>query len=248
MKVLLTGEAWMKSVNDYKGCDFTSSGYYEESAAWIKGAFEKENIDVTYLPTPFAQRDFPDSAGELQRYDAVFLSDIGSNTLLLHPETMNQAIVRPNRLKVIKEYVATGGGFAMIGGWMSFQGLHGKANYHDSEIEEILPVEIMPYDDRKETPEGSNILLVQKDHPILAGIDENWPVFLGYNKLGAKHESVVLARCNRHVFMAAWQYEKGRTFAFASDCAPHWATPEFLHWSYYSRFWSNAVKWLAGES
>ena len=83
---------------------------------------------------------------------------------------------------------------------------------------------------------------------MLDGIDEEWPPFLGYNRLREKQKSSVIARCNDHVFMAAWNYEKGRSFAFASDCAPHWATPEFLSWKYYGKFWANVVRWLAGET
>ncbi len=245
MQVLIVGEAWFKNVTDYKGCDFTTSGYYEESVRWIKEALESENIEVAYLPTLKAQWEFPDSAEELKEYDALILSDIGSNTLLLHPDTLNRSIKRKNRLQAIKDYVVRGGGFGMIGGWMSFQGQHGKANYKDTVIEEILPVELMAYDDRREVPEGARVEIVQKQHPIFKKVGDSWPDFLGYNRLAAKNEGSVLAQIGTDTFMAAWDYERGRTLAFASDCAPHWATPEFLDWSYFSRFWANVVSWLA---
>ena len=60
MKILLAGEAWLKNVTDYKGTDFTTSGFYEESERWIRKALERERVDVVYMPTLAAQRDFPD--------------------------------------------------------------------------------------------------------------------------------------------------------------------------------------------
>ena len=42
----------------------------------------------------------------------------------------------------------------MVGGYYSFQGINGGARYHGTPVEEVLPVEILPYDDRIEVPEG----------------------------------------------------------------------------------------------
>ena len=42
----------------------------------------------------------------------------------------------------------------MIGGYYSFQGINGGARYHRTPVEEVLPVECLPYDDRVEVPEG----------------------------------------------------------------------------------------------
>jgi uncharacterized membrane protein len=177
----------------------------------------------------------------------VILSDIGSNTLLIHPETFSKSKITGNRLQAIKEYVASGKGFAMIGGYMSFQGIDAKARYKNTAIEEILPVEMMPYDDRIEVPQGVGVEILQPKHPIFSGVAEKWPLFLGYNQLKAKDEKSVLARCGDDVFMAAWEYQKGRTFAFASDCSPHWGPPEFVNWQSYGTFWVNVVKWLTRE-
>ena len=140
MKILFCGEGWQKTNSDYKGCDFTTSGYCEVSIEWIRNALENQGIEFQYLPTIIAQQKFPDSPIELVKYDAVFLGDNGSNNLLLHPDTLKKSMVRPNRLSVLKEYVGAGGEFAMISGSMSFQGKLGKANYKEAAIVEILPV------------------------------------------------------------------------------------------------------------
>src|SRR5246127_5473348 len=58
--------------------------------------------------------------------------------------------------ELVKEYVLQGGGLAMAGGYLSFQGIYGAARYHRSPIEEVLPVSLLPTDDRVEKPEGIN--------------------------------------------------------------------------------------------
>jgi uncharacterized membrane protein len=60
----------------------------------------------------------------------------------------------PNRRRALAEYVHGGGGLAMAGGYYSFGGIYGAAHYHRTSVEEVLPVEIAPHDDRVEVPEG----------------------------------------------------------------------------------------------
>ena len=45
----------------------------------------------------------------------------------------------------------------MVGGYLSFQGINGAARFRGTSIEEILPVNILPYDDRIEIPQGFEI-------------------------------------------------------------------------------------------
>ena len=54
----------------------------------------------------------------------------------------------------------------MVGGYMSFQGINGVARYKSTVIEEILPVEILPYDDRIEIPEGFNVNIDSQTHKL----------------------------------------------------------------------------------
>ena len=60
----------------------------------------------------------------------------------------------PNSLELIREYVAKGGGFMMIGCYLSFIGIEGKANYKNSVLADVLPVVMMDGDDRVEKPQG----------------------------------------------------------------------------------------------
>ena len=94
--------------------------------------------EVVYQPSHVAARDFPATADELGSFDCVILSDIGANTLLLHPDTFVRSKVLPNRLHAIRDYVAAGGGLVMVGGYMTFQGIEGKARYAGSAVEEAL--------------------------------------------------------------------------------------------------------------
>ena len=245
MKILFVGETWFITSTHTKGFDFFTETRFGSGMKWIEEAFCSQGIEVVHLKAHEAHNDFPFSAEELQQYDAVFFSDIGSNTFLLHEDTFYKGIVVPNRLQVVKEYVEGGGGFAMIGGYMSFAGIDGKGRYKGTPIDEILPVELSSYDDRVERPEGVSIEIINPAHPILKGIDKPFPVVLGYNKLATKDEKSVIAKSGDDVFIAAHDYGQGKVVVFASDCSPHWAPMEFVNWEYYALFWGNVVRYLS---
>ena len=95
----------------------------------------------------------------------MILSDIGANTLLLSPEVFLEGKRVPNRLELIKEYVAQGGGLVMAGGYLSYQGIYGSARFHRTPIEEVLPVSMLAIDDRIEKPEGIHPSVCQEGSP-----------------------------------------------------------------------------------
>lgn len=247
LKVLFAGESWTTITTEVKGLDsFTLHGY-GEGARWLKSAIEKGGVSVEHMPCHEAITEFPSSVRALSRYDCVILSDIGTNTLLLHPETSALSKPTPNRLKAIRDYVKAGGGLVMIGGYMTFAGIDGKARYHGTPVEEALPVTISPHDDRAEVPEGFRPRVVLHDHEIVKGLPERFPLMLFYNRVVAKPGSSVLIKNGRDPILTVWQFSKGRTAAFAPDAAPHGATPEFLGWRHFSRFWTRLVNWTAGR-
>ena len=63
----------------------------------------------------------------LKQYECIILSDIGANTLLLPTETFTKSIKKPNRCNLIRDYVLEGGSLLMVGGYMTFAGIDGKA-------------------------------------------------------------------------------------------------------------------------
>ncbi len=252
VKVLLVGESWVTSATHYKGWDQFGSVTYHLGAEHLVASLEGSPFELTYMPSHLAARDFPQSLEALREYRVVILSDVGSNTLLLHPDTWLLGKPTPNRLKLLKEYVASGGGLAMMGGYYSFQGIHGGARYRGTPVEEVLPVSILPYDDRVEVPEGFRPMVVgSEDHPILAGMGREWPILLGYNEVVLRTEPGVelLAKvppeAGGHPLLAVRQYGKGRTLAWTSDIGPHWLPEEFARWPGFARLWRQALVWLS---
>ena len=128
-KILLAGESWVSTATHIKGFDQFATVTYHTGADELLKALKGGPFDVTFMPSHEAQRDFPQSMDALSAYDAVVLSDIGANTLLLHPDTWIKSQTTPNRLKLIRDYVQSGGGLLMFGGYYSFQGINGGARY-----------------------------------------------------------------------------------------------------------------------
>jgi uncharacterized membrane protein len=247
IRVLLAGESWVSSSTHHKGWDFFSSTVYETGVAYLKEALSSAGMVFSHMPSHEAAERFPLSLQELKAWDAVILSDIGANTLLLHPETWLRGRSMPNRLELLKDYVADGGGLAMCGGYLSFAGIYASAKYYRTPIEEILPVGIHTFDDRVETPQGTRISVREPGHPVLEGIKGEWPALLGFNELVPKADATVLASVGEHPLLALRSFGKGRTLAWASDIGPHWCPESFAKWEGYARLMSQSVEWLAGR-
>ena len=246
-KVLLAGETWFVHTLHVKGFDHFTESSYGEGAQWLIEALKEGGYEVNHVANHKVVTDFPYTLEELKEYDAIILSDIGSNTLLLPESTFRQSKVNPNRCELIKEYVLDGGAFLMIGGYMAFSGINGASRYEETAIQDILPVKCLGRDDRVERPEGGTPEIVKADHEVFEGVDKNWPHFLGYNKTILKDDATLLATIGGDPFIAVAEYGKGRTAAFTSDCAPHWGPPEFTDWEYYNKFWINLVNWLTNK-
>ena len=246
-RVLLAGESWVSSTTHAKGFDLFSSTAYATGLEYLEAALTTAGVAFTHLPNHLADRQFPNTEEGLAQFDVIILSDIGANTLLLHPDTWLHGQPTPNRLRLLKAWVTKGGGLAMCGGYYSFAGIYGAARYARTPIEEILPVNIMPYDDRLETPEGTSPQVVDPQHPIVAGISDPWPLLLGFNELTLKPTATLLAKAGQYPLLAVQTYEQGRTLAWASDIGPHWCPEPFATWDGYARLWSQAVNWLAGR-
>jgi len=245
-RILIAGESWTVHSIHQKGFDSFTTTEYAEGVRWLRSALEGAGWDVTYQPSHVAARDFPHTAEALAEFDCVILSDIGANTLLLHPDTFTKSAVLPNRLHAIRDYVAAGGGFIMVGGYMTFQGIEAKGQYAGTAIEEALPVTLFRRDDRIECPQGVTPRLADASHPIVAGLEGDWPMLLGYNQLEVKPGATWVASVGDDPLIVAGSFGKGRAVAFASDCGPHWAPPPFVEWSGYARLWAQMAGWAAG--
>ena len=244
-RVLIAGESWTVHSIHQKGFDSFTTTEYAEGVSWLRDALQNAGWEVVYQPAHVAARDFPATPEALAEYDCVMLSDIGANTLLLHPETFTKSKVLPNRLNAIRDYVLGGGGFVMIGGYMTFQGIDAKAQYAGTSIEEVLPVTLLTRDDRVECPQGATPLLRDGEHPIAAGLGAKWPDLLGYNRVMQKPDTDLVATVGADPLIVAGKFGKGRSVAFTSDCGPHWAPPPFVGWDGYAPLWAQIADWVA---
>ena len=245
--ILLVGESCIATVTEFKGVDHFSETNYSEAAGVLIGTLEKAGHTVTHIPCHRVSRDFPRTLSGLSQYDAVIFSDIGTNTFLLLPEVVRQGKRAENLLQVTKAYIEQGGGFCMVGGYMTYGGMDGKGKWKGSVLEEVLPVSLLGGDDRAEVPEGADLLCVPDSHPVLEGLPKAWPYILGYNRTIAKEGAEVLVSWKNDPIIAAGAYGRGRVIAYTTDCAPHWAPADMCQWEYYPRLWDNIVTWLAGD-
>ena len=167
--VLLVGEGWATSATHTKGFDQFNSVTFHLGAEPLAAALKDSEFALTYMPAHEAATAFPFDLEGLSRFDAIILSDIGSNTFLLPPSVWLNGKPTPNRLKLIREWTRAGGGLLMMGGYLSFQGIDGKARWRATPVEDVLPVTCLPYDDRLEIPEGFAPRIVgDPAHPVLA--------------------------------------------------------------------------------
>jgi len=245
VRILVAGESWVTHSIHQKGFDsFTTTAYYE-GVGPLREALESKGAQVDYMPNHVAATEFPDTPEALRAWDVVVLSDIGANTLLLHPDTFERSDVKPDRLVAIRDYVDAGGGLVMVGGYLTFQGIDGKARYAGSPVEAALPVTLLSGDDRVEVPSGVPPSVRAVDHPIVAGLPADWPALLGYNRVNAKADADLVVGVGDDPLVVAGEFGSGRSAVFTSDCGPHWCPPPFMAWDGYAPMWHNIVHWVA---
>lgn len=246
-RVLFVGESWNTFSQHTKGlASYTTSGY-QEGADQLLSVLAETGYTVDYMPNHVAVERFPYVVSELRaKYDAIILSDVPADSLLLPYAVFVKGERWPNRLAVIADFVRAGGGLLMVGGYMSFSGFEGRGRYSLTPLAQVLPVQMLVHDDRIEAPQGV-IPSVDQEHDILSGIEGEWPYLLGYNRFRAKPDASIIMSVDGDPLLVVDGYGAGRVAAFASDCSPHWGSPEFMAWKYYARLWSQLVGWVAGQ-
>jgi uncharacterized membrane protein len=245
LRVLVVGESWIKHTVHLKGFDQFHTTEYEEGAGVFLAALSSAGYAVDYVRAHEISQRFPANRETLDRFDVVILSDIGSNSFLLSDETFLRSEITVNRLAMLCDYVRAGGGLFMVGGYMSFSGIDGRARYQMTPLAEVLPVTMLDFDDRIERPEGAKALVTTPGHAALGATPTDWPRLLGYNRVHAKPGATVIAACDDDPLLVVQEIDGGRSVAFTSDVAPHWAPPEFMAWPYYNTLFASIVRWAA---
>ncbi len=201
--------------------------------------------------------------------DELFSEHLGSFDLVFFQNFEFGPYQMAGYLPRIRDYVMRGGGFAMIGGDLSF----GSGGYAETPLSEILPVQMPPAG----TPETRAIVTGRfspmlspelSRHPLLSLLPdppanaEAWArlapleganAITGLARDGQAllfHPERRLPGGERMPLLAVGTAGRGRTLAFGTDTSYRWgistggATGDA---SAYERFWDRAIRWLTKD-
>jgi uncharacterized membrane protein len=246
-RVLLLGESWFVYSVHQKGFDSFHTSEFTLGGQEFVAALRSAGHEVTHIPAHEISTRMPGDADGLAAIaDVVVVSDVGANTFLVPPATFTRSERQPDRTEALREFVELGGGLLMVGGYLTFSGIDAKARWGRTPVAEALPVTVLDRDDRVELPQGAAPKL-GRGHAITQGLDETWPELLGLNEVTARPGAMTLASCGGHPLLVVDGYGAGRSAAFTSDLAPHWAPPAFMDWPGYTPLFDRTIRWLAGE-
>lgn len=221
---------------------------------WLKDALESDGQHtVTSVPTWDFYRLGPGTWEEiLATHDVIVFSDVGSKNFQLDRHFFNrlsfgkEPLTFPDRVRLTVEACQSGTHVLFCGGWLSFNGEMGKGGWGRTGLSKILPVTCIETEDLKESTEGFTAEAAVSTHPIFDGLDlATLPPILGYNIVKPRDGCDVVARWagTGDPMIATGHFGSGRVLAYTSDPAPHWGC-NFVYWDQYTRFWSNALRWL----
>ena len=95
--ILLVGESWVSNSTHFKGFDHFQSTTYHLGADNLIRVIDKDIYNIEYLKAHEAAESFPSTLADLNQYSAIIFSDIGSNSILLHPKVWLHGETFPNR-------------------------------------------------------------------------------------------------------------------------------------------------------
>jgi len=247
-RVLLLGESWFVHSIHQKGFDSFTTSEYEVGGVEFVAALRAAGHEVTHIPCHEISTRLPATADELHELaEVIVISDVGASTFQLPPATFNRSETQPDRVEALRAFAESGGGLLMIGGYMTFSGIDAKARWGRTVLADALPVTVLDRDDRVELTTGA-APTTDAPHPITEGLGSAWPALLGLNEVTVREGGTLLASCAGHPLLVVGGYGEGRTGAFTSDLAPHWAPRGFLEWDGYAPLFDRTVRWLAGEA
>ncbi|MDF3015071.1 MAG: hypothetical protein K0R44_296 [Thermomicrobiales bacterium] len=173
-KVLYIGDSETVISRYCVGADVFEQSYFNDNGRYLREAMRGQpEIELRHIIPAGVPNEFPTSDEELASHDVVIFSDVSYNSMIFYPGLTPPYSypLGPDRCQMVADFVERGGGFLMVGGYLSFAGFNGIAHYHGTVIEEVLPVTVSPYDDRVEVVAGFRFELVDTTHPTVAGLD-----------------------------------------------------------------------------
>ncbi|MBI5493614.1 MAG: hypothetical protein HY904_01225 [Deltaproteobacteria bacterium] len=162
----------------------------------------------------------------------------------------------------VRQFVLNGGGFAMVGGELSFS----EAGYDSTVLADVLPVRLPPgrghYVEEPYTP---TVTEAGRRHPIMAlpggrvgDVVGRLPQFEGFNLtdgLAPGAEALLTHPAPRsgprdQPVLAVREVGKGRTLSLMTDNLWFWALPDAGadgRGTAHRELWANAIRWLIGD-
>ena len=240
---ILTGPVFAESPFQFapKGLEIFNYG------VWLKNALESSGEHtVTSVPSWDFYKLGPGEFEQIiEDYDVLIFSDFEGKLLQLAPDFFDRKkfgkgiLTFPDRARLIVEAVKKGKRCMFLGGWYSFTGEIGKGGWGRTLLKDILPVQCLPTEDLVESTEGYFPQLTKKGKKALKKLDlTDIPPILGYNETISIPEGKVLMTFKEtgHPMLVTRKVGKGKTLAYTSDPAPHWAA-NFVYWKGYNDFW-----------
>jgi uncharacterized membrane protein len=248
-------------------------GTGSSEARFLKDALEEDPsircttmmVNNMYDQRPILQRvdnprlGYPTSRQELFEYDVVICSDIART-----------AFTREQLEWTVELVAQRGGGFAMIGGNVSF----GGGGWDQTIWDGMIPIDMSGRGLRRsETFWGPLRVIIPsqaESHPIWRIVDDpvrnraildRLPQFYGTNLTKRlKPAGTELGHSDREIpgsgivtVFSCQSFGRGRSFAMSTDTTADWGADFEKIWGegdnrYYRKFWRNVVRWLAENS
>ena len=120
--VLLVGESWVSAATHYKGFDQFGSVTFHLGAEPLVEALEGSEFELTYMPAHEAAEKFPFEMAGLAPTTPSSCPTSAPIRCCCRRDVWLQSRTVPNRLKLIRAWVAAGGGLLMVGGYFSLPG------------------------------------------------------------------------------------------------------------------------------
>ena len=130
----------------------------------------------------------------------------------------------------------------MVGGYLTFAGIEGKARWAGTPVEAALPVTMQTQRRSRRGPRGCRAGGAPAGPSHRGRLPAEWPALLGYNRVAAKAGADVVVAVGDDPLIVAGAYGRGRGVAFTSDCGPHWCPPPFVDWAGYAPMWQQLVR------